>query len=81
MVTERYSIHEAELLATKYAKITSEKQFVTESTIYSWISRGYMRANKVGRKRFISQRQISDFFLQRQTGEYVDMTYANGPVR
>ena len=54
---------------------------VTESTIYSWISRGYMRANKVGRKRFISQRQISDFFLQRQTGEYVDMTYANGPVR
>ena len=54
---------------------------VTESTIYSWISRGYMRANKVGRKRFISQRQIADFFLQRQTGEYVDMTYANGPVR
>jgi excisionase family DNA binding protein len=54
---------------------------VTESTIYSWISRGYMRANKVGRKRFISQRQIADFYLQRQTGEYVDMTYANGPVR
>ena len=54
---------------------------VTESTIDSWISRGYMRANKVGRKRFISQRQIADFFLQRQTGEYVDMTYANGPVR
>jgi hypothetical protein len=27
MATERYSIHEAELLATKYAKITSEKQF------------------------------------------------------
>jgi len=54
---------------------------VTESTIYSWISRGYMRANKVGRKRFISQRQISDFFLYRNTGEYVDMTYAYGPVR
>ena len=54
---------------------------VTESTIYSWISRGYMRANKVGRKRFISQRQIADFYLQRQSGEYVDMTYANGPVR
>ena len=27
MATERYSIHEAELLAKKYAKITSEKQF------------------------------------------------------
>lgn len=54
---------------------------VTESTIYSWISRGYMRANKVGRRRFISHKQISDFFLQRKTGEYVDMTYANGPVR
>jgi len=54
---------------------------VTESTIYSWISRGYMRANKVGRKRFISQRQIADFYLQKKSGEYVDMTYANGPVR
>ena len=54
---------------------------VTESTIYSWISRGYLRANKVGRNRFISQRQVSDFFLQRNTGEYIDMTYANGPVR
>jgi hypothetical protein len=27
MATERYSVHEAELLAKKYAKITSEKQF------------------------------------------------------
>ena len=27
MATERYSLHEAELLAKKYAKITSEKQF------------------------------------------------------
>lgn len=54
---------------------------VTESTVYSWISRGYLRANKVGRNRFISQRQIADFYLQRDTGEYVDMTYANGPVR
>jgi excisionase family DNA binding protein len=53
---------------------------VTESTIYSWISRGYMRANKVGRNRFISQSQIQDFYLQRKTGEYVDMTYANGPI-
>ena len=54
---------------------------VTESTVYSWISRGYMKANKVGRNRYISSRQISDFFIQRRTGEYVDMTYANGPVR
>ncbi len=54
---------------------------VTESTIYSWISRGYLRANKVGRNRFISQRQIADFYLHRNTGEYVDMTYGNGPVR
>lgn len=62
-------------------KQVAEQLGVTESTIYSWISRGYLRANKVGRKRFISQRQIADFFSQRQTGEYVDMTYANGPVR
>ena len=40
-----------------------------------------MQANKVGRRRYISERQISEFYLQRKTGEYVDMTYANGPVR
>ena len=62
-------------------KQVAKKLGVTESTIYSWISRGYMQANKVGRRRYISERQISEFYLQRKTGEYVDMTYANGPVR
>ncbi len=53
---------------------------VTPSTVYAWISRREMRANKVGHKRFVTQQQINEFFLRRKTGEYVDYTYANGPV-
>lgn len=53
---------------------------VTPSTVYAWISRGEMRANKVGHKRYVTQQQINEFFLRRKTGEYVDYTYANGPV-
>ena len=40
-----------------------------------------MRSNKVGRNRFITPQQIKDFYEQRKTGEYIDMTYAYGPVR
>ena len=32
-------------------------------------------------KRFITPQQIKDFYEQRKTGEYIDMTYAYGPVR
>jgi len=59
----------------------ANKLGVKRSTVYAWISRGEMRANKVGYQRLITQQQIEDFFLRRRTGEYVDMTYANGPVR
>jgi excisionase family DNA binding protein len=59
----------------------ARKLGVKRSTVYAWISRGEMRANKVGSSRFITQQQLDDFYLQRSTGEYVDMTYANGPVR
>lgn len=54
---------------------------VSSSTVYAWISRKELRANKVGHKRFITEQQINEFFQQRNTGEYVDYTYANGPVR
>jgi hypothetical protein len=59
----------------------ARKLGVKRSTIYAWISRGEIRANKVGSSRFITQQQLDDFYLKRTTGEYVDMTYANGPVR
>jgi len=54
---------------------------VKTSTVHAWLSRKEMRAVKVGHRRFISPQQIKDFYQQRQTGEYVDHTYANGPVR
>jgi excisionase family DNA binding protein len=54
---------------------------VKTSTVHAWLSRKEMRAVKVGHRRFISQQQIKEFYEQRQTGEFVDHTYANGPVR
>jgi excisionase family DNA binding protein len=59
----------------------ARKLGVKRSTVYAWLSRGEMRANKVGVKRYITQNQINDFFARRATGDYVDMTYAYGPVR
>jgi excisionase family DNA binding protein len=54
---------------------------VKTSTVYAWLSRNEMQANKVGHNRYITQQQIKEFFLRRKTGEYVDYTYAYGPVR
>jgi excisionase family DNA binding protein len=54
---------------------------VKTSTVHAWLSRKEMRAVKVGHRRFISPQQIKEFYEQRKTGEYVDHTYANGPVR
>lgn len=59
----------------------ARKLGVKRSTIYAWISRGELRANKVGSSRFITPKQLEEFYLKRATGEYVDMTYANGPVK
>jgi len=54
---------------------------VKTATVYAWLSRNEMQANKVGHNRYITQQQIKEFFLRRKTGEYVDYTYAYGPVR
>jgi len=54
---------------------------VKQSTVRAWISRKELRAYKVDNRRYITQQQIADFYYQRRTGDYVDMTYANGPVR
>jgi excisionase family DNA binding protein len=53
---------------------------VKPSTVRAWISRKELRAYKIGHRRYISQQQIADFYYHRKTGDYVDMTYANGPV-
>ena len=54
---------------------------VKTSTVYAWLSRKEMQANKVGHYCYITQQQIKEFYLRRKTGEYVDYTYAYGPVR
>ena len=54
---------------------------VKTSTVYAWLSRNEMQANKVGHYRYITQQQIKEFYLRRKTGEYIDYTYAYGPVR
>ncbi len=57
---------------------------VKTSTVHAWLSRSKMRGNKVGHHRFITPQQIAEFFSLRKggkTGDYVDYTYANGPVR
>jgi len=54
---------------------------VKPSTVRSWISRRELRAFKVDNRRYISSQQIQEFHLTRGKTVYVDMTYANGPVR
>ena len=57
---------------------------VKTSTVHAWLSRSEMRGNKVGHHRFITPQQITEFFSRRKggrTGDYIDYTYANGPVR
>lgn len=53
---------------------------VKASTVRSWISRRELRALKVDNRRYITKQQILDFHRNRGVNEYVDMTYANGPV-
>lgn len=54
---------------------------VKPSTVRAWISRREIRAHKVENRRYITTQQINDFYASRGKEGYVDMTYANGPVR
>lgn len=54
---------------------------VKPSTVRAWISRREIRAYKVENRRYITTQQINDFYSSRGKEGYVDMTYANGPVR
>jgi excisionase family DNA binding protein len=53
---------------------------VKPSTVRAWISRKEMQAYKSDNRRYITKQQIQNFYIQRGSGEYVDTTYANGPV-
>jgi excisionase family DNA binding protein len=54
---------------------------VKRATVYAWISRGELRANKTGSRRYVTEAQLAAFAAQRSGNEYIDMTYAKGPVR
>ena len=59
----------------------AQKLGVKTSTVHAWLSRREMRATKVGHRRYITLQNIKEFRDKRGTGEYIDHTYANGPVR
>ena len=49
---------------------------VEPSTVYSWLSRGELRALKVGRNRLIKMEHLKEFYEYRRTGDFIDYTYA-----
>jgi excisionase family DNA binding protein len=52
---------------------------VKEVTVRSWISRREIQSFKYLGRRYITPQQLKDFRRFRQSGEFIDMTYANGP--
>ncbi len=54
---------------------------VKQSTVYAWLSRKELIGYKHGQSRYITKRQLQAFQEKRVNGEYIDVTYANGPVR
>lgn len=49
---------------------------VKPATVYAWMSRKELKANKVGKNRAISQRQLKEFHEQREKGDFIDRSYA-----
>ena len=54
---------------------------VKPSTVYAWLSRKELRSYKHGRSRYITREHLQEFYQRRSSGEYIDLTYADGPVR
>ena len=50
---------------------------VKPATVYAWMSRQELKANKVGRNRAISQRQLREFHEQRDNRDFIDRSYVN----
>ncbi len=54
---------------------------VKQSTVYAWLSRKELIGHKLGQSRYITKQQLQAIHEKRVNGEYIDVTYANGPVR
>ena len=54
---------------------------VKPSTVYAWLSRKELRGYKHGQNRYITREHLQEFYQRRSSGEYIDLTYANGPIR
>jgi excisionase family DNA binding protein len=54
---------------------------VKNSTVRAWNSRREIQAFKMENRRYLPRRQIAEFFERRGNSEFVDLTYANGPIR
>jgi len=48
---------------------------VKPATVYAWMSRKELKANKIGRNRAISHKQLKEFHEQRKNGEFIDRSY------
>jgi len=48
---------------------------VKPATVYAWMSRKELKANKIGRNRAISHIQLKEFHEQRKNGEFIDRSY------
>ena len=48
-------------------KQVAEKMEVSVSTVYAWLSRGELKGNRLGNSRFISEVNLQDFCLDRNT--------------
>ena len=54
---------------------------VKVGTVHAWISRREIGSVKFGRRRFITLLQIQELYKNRQTSDFIDRTYAEGPKR
>lgn len=55
----------------------AKKLGVKPTTVYAWLSRGELRANKVGNRRFVTEQQLKEFGDKRRGESIIDYTYAN----
>lgn len=50
-------------------------------TVRAWISRREIQSHKYQGRRYITEQQLRDFRQFRNTGEFINMTYAHGPSK
>ena len=63
-------------------RVSSYSNLNLNNFVYQYIyPRKELRSYKHGRSRYITREHLQEFYLRRSTGEYIDLTYANGPIR